>query len=214
MGKGLLGLVLLMALGSLGAETRVTLRTPEGTFEVRVSETGDLQSLQSPEAVRQRILEDLRILRTEYLTRLRQARDRREATALTNEIEDLVNLLWQTGRFTGGRWVVVLPSVGAEEVPPVAPMDPVAFETLVRQLEEESFSDDRLEILRTAAMNNAFTVAQVARLMDLFDFGDDRVEVVRILYPRVVDPENAHQLLSHVEFDNEKEALQRIFRGR
>ncbi len=205
--------VLLLALGGLGAETRITVRTPAGDFEVRMTETS--VDLQSPSAVRQKILQDLRLLRTRYLSQLPGARDRQQAMALTDELEDLVNLLWQIGQFPTGQWVIVTPGTPpAEEAPPVAPMDPAAFENLVRQVEEESFSDDRLEILRTAALNNAFTVAQVARLMDLFDFGDDRVEVVRILYPRVVDPENAHELLSHVEFDDEKEAVRRIISSR
>ncbi len=202
----LMGLLLVSPM--LWGQGRVVIQTPAGEFSVRWSDPQVSPALRSPDAVRQRILQDLRTLRSVYLQKIAGVQDRQEAMALTDEIEDLVNLLWQTARFPQGTWVVMMPSSGSTSS--LMPMGPAAFENLVRQLEEESFSDDKLEILRTAAEHNAFTVSQVARLMDLFDFGDDRVEVVRILKSRIVDPENAHELLSHVEFEDEKQALREL----
>ena len=200
----------------LAAQThRIVVETPEGRFTVRTARSS-LQNLDRPDAVYHQILADLRELRSRYLHRLPEG-DRQRAEALTYEVEDLVALLRETARFPDEVWVV-LPTGQARmdlRTPEEGvPMDPSAFQRLLQALETESFSDDRLELLRTTARENGFTVAQVARIMDLFDFGDDRVEVVRILYPRIVDPENAHLLLSHVEFSDEKEELRRILEQR
>jgi hypothetical protein len=92
------------------------------------------------------------------------------------------------------------------------PMDGKAFAGLVSAVDDESFSDDQLDLVRGAAGSNHFTCAQVVALMETFSFASDQVEVVQILRPRIVDPENSHLLNGPLTFSSDKEAVQALFR--
>ncbi len=96
--------------------------------------------------------------------------------------------------------------------PPVAEpiaTDPASFDRILSSVQRESFSDQKLAILRSAAMDHRFTSAQAARLMDAFDFGQDQVEAGAILYPAVVDPENWYQVYEVFDFSSDADALRR-----
>lgn len=74
-------------------------------------------------------------------------------------------------------------------------------------IDAESFSDDQLEVLRRAARGRAFTTAQVVQIMDLFAFGDDKVEAAAMLYETVVDPEQWYLVYPALSFSSDKSAL-------
>lgn len=71
----------------------------------------------------------------------------------------------------------------------------------------ESFSDDRLAILRDASRGRYFTSAQVLSMMELFSFSDDKVEAAVILFPRVVDQQNWYTVYSGLTFSSDKDRL-------
>lgn len=71
----------------------------------------------------------------------------------------------------------------------------------------ESFSDDRLEVLRDAARGRHFTTAQVIALMDLFSFSDDKIDAAALLYPSVVDPQSWYTVYGSLTFSGDKAAL-------
>jgi hypothetical protein len=90
------------------------------------------------------------------------------------------------------------------------PMTSGEFSGLVSNVENESFADDKLSVVRIAAKSHWFTMDQLIQLVGLFSFSEEKVESVRIVYPRVVDPENAHNLMSAFTFSDDKQAVQRI----
>ena len=116
--------------------------------------------------------------------------------------------------------VVVVPSPGIR--PPHAPRPPVViapqpmestrFSSLLYAVQREPFSDDQLDVIRSAARHELFTIAQLGRLMDELAFSSDRVEAAQILRPRILDPENAWMLNEHLVFSSDKQAVQRLFR--
>lgn len=116
--------------------------------------------------------------------------------------------------------VVVVPSPGIRPPhpppPPVIygprPMEAERFAMLISAVDHEPFSDDKLDIIQSAARNELFTIAQLGRLMDELAFSSDRVEAARLLRPRIIDPENAWMLSEHLVFSSDKEAVQRLFR--
>ncbi|MCD4829935.1 MAG: DUF4476 domain-containing protein [Candidatus Cloacimonetes bacterium] len=84
------------------------------------------------------------------------------------------------------------------------------FGKLKRNVQSEDFSDDMMGVIEVAVLHHYFSVDQIGQLVQLFDFGDEQVAVVRLLWPRVVDPENGHDLLSLFTYSNEKDAVKGI----
>ena len=74
-------------------------------------------------------------------------------------------------------------------------------------IRSESFSDDKLAVLRDASRGRQFTSAQVRGLMDLFAFSDDKVDAAVILYPKVVDQQNWYTVYGALTFSSDKDAL-------
>ncbi|GEM_PF-965839 len=204
-------IAIMLMIASLSAqEGRISVKTDKGTFSVRISgNNGDISAtmLSVPENVHKRLIKDIRTLRNEYISKLYSRRDRRQAMAVLDEMEDLINLLYRIG-FSAEVNIddnTEMDDESSEEV-----MSPSRFNELLSQLGDESFSDDKLEILRSAVKNNYFTIDQLCRIMDEFSMDDDKVKAERIIYPHVVDTENAHKLLSKVTFDDAKKEIRRI----
>jgi Domain of unknown function (DUF4476) len=93
--------------------------------------------------------------------------------------------------------------------PQVFPMPPPAFGTLRQAIEDESFDDEKLALLRDAARHNVFFVDQAIQLIELFTFSDGKVDAGVILYPQVIDIENWYRVYGAYTFDSDKEALRR-----
>ncbi|MBN2621425.1 DUF4476 domain-containing protein [candidate division WOR-3 bacterium] len=97
-----------------------------------------------------------------------------------------------------------------DPVQPVYAMSTGDFTILVKDLDEELFSDDRLNLLRITASSHFFLIEQVETILEYFTFEDDRVEAVRILYPQILDDENAYRLFKKFVFSNSKKELAKI----
>ena len=106
------------------------------------------------------------------------------------------------------------PAVPAQPAPPAPPkpMDEASLSSLVSAVEKASFSDQQVDVLRTAAAHNHFTCAQVVRLIGPIHFSTDRVNAVRVLAPQVVDPQNAYVIEDALTFSSEKEEVRKLFR--
>ncbi len=89
------------------------------------------------------------------------------------------------------------------------PMDPEAFERLIEALEDASFSDEKMAIVKEAASKNYFTSKQVLAILEEFDFENDRLKAAKLLYPRVVDPENFFVVYEAFDYASSKEELRR-----
>ncbi len=87
------------------------------------------------------------------------------------------------------------------------PMTPEAFARLLKALEDASFSDEKYAIVKEAASKNYFTSKQVLEVLKRFDFESDRLKVAKLLYPRVVDPENFFVVYEAFTFSSSKEEL-------
>jgi len=96
---------------------------------------------------------------------------------------------------------------------PVHEIEPMAaepFANFLIMLEEESFSDDQLLFLREVARKNFFVTAQLARILDVFSFSEDKLEAARIVLPRLLDPGNAFMLRDKFTFESDKEEFMKI----
>lgn len=93
-------------------------------------------------------------------------------------------------------------------------MDAASFERLKGAIDDESFSEQKLDVLRTAAGDAWFTCDQVGQLVELFTFGRDKVAAVEVVRSRLVDRQNAFTLYERFTFSSEKEAVKRLLADR
>lgn len=94
--------------------------------------------------------------------------------------------------------------------PQVYPISEDKLQSLIRAINKEPFGDAKLQVIESAAPTQYFLVPQVTKLLQRFSFGEDKLDVVRVLWPRVLDRENGYQLYQSFSFANEKEQLRQI----
>jgi len=94
--------------------------------------------------------------------------------------------------------------------PVVYPVTEDQLQNLSKAIARESFGDGKLRVLEAAAGSQYFLVPQVLKLLPRFTFAEDRLNAMRVLWPRVLDRENAYQLYGAFTFSNEKDELRKI----
>ena len=104
--------------------------------------------------------------------------------------------------------------------PPQAPVPPPAptvypisedqLQQLIKAMARESFGDGKIRVLEAAAPSQYFLVPQVLKILKGFSFGDDKLDAMRTLWPRVLDRDNAFQLYGAFNFQGEKDELKQI----
>jgi hypothetical protein len=95
----------------------------------------------------------------------------------------------------------------------VYPISEDQLQNLIRAVSKEPFGDGKVRVVELAAPSQYFTVPQVLRILQKFSFGEDKLDAVRALWPRVVDRQNAYQLEQAFNFSGEKEQLRQIISG-
>jgi hypothetical protein len=95
----------------------------------------------------------------------------------------------------------------------VMPISEEQLQQLMKAIGRESFGEGKLRVLEAAAPTQFFVVPQVLKVLQRFSFGEDKLDAVRVLWPRVLDRENAFQLYGAFTFPNEKEQLRQIIGG-
>lgn len=110
---------------------------------------------------------------------------------------------------------VVVQAAPPPPPPPPAQVGPAAmpdvdFNALIAAIERESFSKQKLDVWQSAASGSYFSVNQVGRIVDLFSFGNDKVQAVAIAKSRIVDRNNAFSLYGHFTFSGDKDKVKAI----
>lgn len=70
------------------------------------------------------------------------------------------------------------------------PLSEQRFNEFYNKVKERPFKDEQMKLMRAGVENKYFTCRQCARMMSLYPFDDDRLEVLRLFAPRIVDKEN------------------------
>lgn len=76
--------------------------------------------------------------------------------------------------------------------------------TLLQKIQKKSFAADKLDLVEVAALSGWFTCAQCATLMDQFTFTHDKLQVVKLVAPRLIDPRNSNVIMSRLSFDSDR----------
>lgn len=84
------------------------------------------------------------------------------------------------------------------------------FTKLISRIQGESFSDDQLRVIRTAAKLNNFKSNQIVRIIDCFSFSDDKISALDIAYKGCLDPQNNYEILDAFTYSEDKSRAERI----
>lgn len=95
-------------------------------------------------------------------------------------------------------------------VPAVQPISEAQLQQLLNAIGREKFGDGKMRVLESAAPSQYFVVPQVMKILQKFSFGDDKLNAVRALWPRVLDQNNGFQLYQAFNFQGEKDQLRQI----
>jgi len=90
------------------------------------------------------------------------------------------------------------------------PMKEDNYINLLNSVRNERFWDDQIRIIRLSAMNSYYNVDQIIGMLGLFTFFEDQQEVLRVMYPRVADPENAYRIPNAFHFYSDRYAVEEI----
>lgn len=92
-------------------------------------------------------------------------------------------------------------------------MDDQLFQTFYKEMKNEPFKDDRMKLLNAALAGSDFTSAQCLQLTKLYTFDDDRMEIMKIMYPRIVDKEAFFTVINTLTFSSSKEKMKDFMIG-
>lgn len=88
------------------------------------------------------------------------------------------------------------------------------FDLLYNKVKNKNFKSDRLELIEVGSLDSRFACRQCRKMMELFAFDDDRMEVLRLMAPRVVDTENAALVTDAITFDSKKHEAALLLRSK
>ena len=92
-------------------------------------------------------------------------------------------------------------------------MNDQLLQTFYKEMKNEPFKDDRMKLLNAALAGSDFTSAQCLQLTKLYTFDDDRMEIMKIMYPRIVDKEAFFTVINTLTFSSSKEKMKDFIIG-
>ena len=92
-------------------------------------------------------------------------------------------------------------------------MNDQLFQTFYKEMKNEPFKNDRMKLLNAALAGSDFTSAQCLQLTKLYTFDDDRMEIMKIMYPRIVDKEAFFTVINTLTFSSSKEKMKDFIIG-
>ncbi|MEA1973739.1 MAG: DUF4476 domain-containing protein [Candidatus Cloacimonadota bacterium] len=224
--------LLLVAITLSIVADEISLTTPNGSFTFKIESDGTVNSGK----IVDEIAEKIDLIQQKYISKLNKL-DQKRANKTFDEIYELLALLpedismninqssAQTSKSSGSASFnlqmdvtenapiekpVPKQQVQIIEKPATNLISYSKFSQLKDNIDEESFADDKMAVLKIAIKSYHFKVNQLTELIALFSYADEKVEVVRRVYPKVVDKENAHNILKSFTFSSDKEEVQTI----
>ncbi len=228
MKKTVVVLVVLLIV-KLNAES-FSFESPAGNFKFSVDEVSKNANTNS--SLADEIAQRVEYLQTKYLEKL-NAYDQKKSAKVIDQIYELLTLIpddiyvsqEKTEQAESSDVNVNIELSGMQQNEqtnnqPILQEKPVEkkqtamnnseFNDLLQNVENESFADDQLAVIRIAVKSKHFTIEQLIRLIDIFSFSEEKISCVRLVYPKVIDKENAHNLLSAFTYSDDKQQVEKI----
>ena len=84
------------------------------------------------------------------------------------------------------------------------------FQSLYNKVKSKPFKDDQLELLENGIGNRKLSCKQCVRMMSIYTFDDDKLKVLKILTPNIVDQENYDEIIDALDFISSEEKARHI----
>ncbi|WP_158626437.1 DUF4476 domain-containing protein [Corallococcus sp. AB049A] len=142
------------------------------------------------------------------MSRTKDAKGREAIRAAMEQLDKLSEYVDDAAPYGTG---IPVPQQPMPPPPPVVrPIPDAQFRSITQAMVRESFPREKLRILSQVAPNENFLVSHILTVLGQFSFSNDKLEVVRIMRPTLLDPQNGYQLYQAFPFSNDKEKLQSI----
>lgn len=125
-------------------------------------------------------------------------------TTTTNTTTTTVNGSTNTNNVTTSTNAGGTNNVGISNGRMVCPTTLTSVETLTTELKGYSFENDRVNALKISMKNKCLYATDAAKVMDLFTFDANQLEVAKFLSDHLLDYGNASSLASKFTFDSTK----------
>ena len=81
------------------------------------------------------------------------------------------------------------------------------FKMMCEVVEDASFSDKMIGVIKVACISSYFTSKQCAQLLSMFSFEDDKLKALKVLHPRMLDIDTKPILKQFTFSDNKDKAI-------
>lgn len=87
------------------------------------------------------------------------------------------------------------------------------FQQLYNKVKSKPFKDDQLELLSIGVGNRNFSCRQCIKMMSIYTFDDDKLLVLDIMEPRIIDRENYEDIIRSLSFISSQDKVRKMFSG-
>ena len=88
------------------------------------------------------------------------------------------------------------------------------FEMMAGIVKNASFGDRKIDVIRVACIGSYFSSRQCAKLLSLLSFDDNKIKALEVIAPRLVDMENADNIIKEFSFSSSKDKAVSILQRR
>ena len=77
-------------------------------------------------------------------------------------------------------------------------------------MKEATFDANKMALIDVAVLGCYFTCDQCAKLINMFSFSDKQLRALKMMAPRIVDPQNGYTIYQVFKFSSDKDEAARI----
>lgn len=92
-------------------------------------------------------------------------------------------------------------------------MNQKLFNQFFDQVKNEPFHSDRIKTIETALVTTYFTSAQCLRLVNLYSFDDEKVKLMKLMYPRIADKQAFFTVVDTLTFSSNKDEMNNFMKS-
>jgi len=138
-----------------------------------------------------RIMRNLNYIENMYFRYL-NSHERKEAVRLLNETKELIV------RNIGGS---IYPNIMSEE----------SFLILFNNVKNEITDASKTKVIQASLGNGKITCSQLERLIAVYKFDNRRVELIKSIADKIIDPVNIEVVLQHIDSSLRRNELRELF---